>query len=87
MYANVSVDGQYKWQRQTVLCADERFFKKDDEYYFEGLYMTTIGCSFGGLAFVVLLVLSIWMCCVDWCRCCCCKPKEYSQIKSATVYV
>ncbi|CAL6111620.1 Hypothetical_protein [Hexamita inflata] len=48
------------------------------------IYQLSAAFSWLGLVIGVASIISIWFCCSDWCRCCCCKDKHV-DISSAYV--
>ncbi|CAL6109865.1 Transmembrane_domain-containing protein [Hexamita inflata] len=73
VYVNTSVDGSYTMKPVDVTCVSKEYVNEDQSNAI--VYYVSAGCSWGGLGLGALLLICIWFCCSDWCRCCCCKPK------------
>ncbi|CAL6092519.1 Transmembrane_domain-containing protein [Hexamita inflata] len=50
------------------------------------VYGTSLACSIVGIVLGFLFLICIWLCCSDWCRCCCCKPKV-GIVNKGQIYV
>ncbi|CAL6046784.1 Transmembrane_domain-containing protein [Hexamita inflata] len=85
VYVNSVKNGSYVKTEKTVSCVSTKFVN-DDESNSIVYYVSAIS-SWGGLALGSLLLICVWFCCSDWCRCCCCKEKYHIETVVHQAYV
>ncbi|CAL6082198.1 Hypothetical_protein [Hexamita inflata] len=78
VYINTTENGAFIMKSVPVTCVSTEFVNDNDSN--ATVYTVSAVCSWGGLALGIMLLLCIWFCCNDWCRCCCCRPKDNARI-------
>ncbi|CAL6115019.1 Transmembrane_domain-containing protein [Hexamita inflata] len=77
VYINTNENGAFSMKKVPVTCVSTEYVNENDGN--ATVFAVSAVCSWGGLAVGLLLIFCIWFCCSDWCRCCCCKPKDKKE--------
>ncbi|CAL6092521.1 Hypothetical_protein [Hexamita inflata] len=81
---NTTVNGVYFMKEVNINCVSKEYVDEDPNNSI--VYYVSAGCSWGGLNLAILLLICIWFCCSDWCRCCCCHQKDVKYTKVYMAY-
>lgn len=73
VYVNTTENGAYFMKSFPVSCVSTTYI--NDHEGNAVVYGVSAVCSWAGVALGALILICIWFCCSDWCRCCCCSPK------------
>ncbi|CAL6049597.1 Hypothetical_protein [Hexamita inflata] len=80
---NTTVNGSYVLNEKVIKCVSVEFIYGDTNSI---MYYLTASCSWGGLILGILILICIWTCCSDQCRCCCCRQNLCCQKKQVLVW-